>query len=236
MKKTISLLLALVMCLSLCSCGDKDQTADTTDETPTQSDTTVATEQSEAVPEETVMTKEEMLEVASELDLEELQKLANNHIVKAESEYCNKILKYYGQITEIAKDHITFGSGGYCQLDVYLPIEDILLLENGQFVTIVGQTSDTIEGESDEWGVMNYCCSMNVAYVSSDRVEVTGTIFKERSAKSGYLFFISGTNQGRGIYFADGVEVEPYIEKEVKISARCVDTSYYDTTILEIVE
>ena len=53
MKKTISLLLALVMCLSLCACGGSN--SDTPD-TPETTETTA--------PEEVKMSKDEMLDVA----------------------------------------------------------------------------------------------------------------------------------------------------------------------------
>ena len=67
MKKAISLLLALVLCLSLCACGGGNDAPETT-EAPTET----------TVPEEVKMTKDEMLNVAVPLTREEIDKSISN--------------------------------------------------------------------------------------------------------------------------------------------------------------
>lgn len=233
MKKVLCFILVLIMCLSLCACNHEAETADEIDNSVPSS------EQNGDNSANTVPTKDEMLAVASELDFSELSSLTSDHIAKAKNEYCNKTFQFFGQIAEIAEDHIEFGSG-FTLLKVYLPLDDILLLECGQYVTVVGQISDTIDQENDSYGGTEYQYSMNTAYVVSDRVEITGKILSERSSKSGYMIYLPETTSKKQafcvIFWADDVSAEQYVEKEVHISARQVNNTYYDATVIEIVE
>ena len=221
MKKAISLLLALVLCLSLCACGSGNDTPETT-EAPTETTS----------PEVTVMTKEEMLEQALEAQLHEVENEFHENLAKAKQEYCNKVLKLTGRIANIAEDHIELGTGWYT-VDVYLPIEDLITLQTQQQVTIVGQTTDVIEKDSNEISHLE----MPTAYFVTDRYDIRCVI-----QTSGIKLVDAEGKQLDGIRtcrWAEGVDKSQYNWQEVTISAKIVydyvtsQWEYYDATIVE---
>ena len=160
MKKAISLLLALVLCLSLCACGGGNDAPETTE----ASTETIS-------PEETVMTKEEMLEQAVEINIDDLVYGSLSNPVKGQVEYCNKIMLISGYITLIATDHIEIGSN--YRIDIYLPVEEIVNFETGQKITVVGQTTDEVIERSQKMADMTfttYNYQMPVAYIVEEQV------------------------------------------------------------------
>lgn len=215
MKKVLCFILVLIMCLSLCACNHEAETADETDNSISSS------EQNGDDSANTVPTKDEMLAVASELDLSELYTQTESNIVKAKSEYCNKTFQCSRFITEIEENCILL-SDGWCYLKVYLPLEDILQLENGQYVTIVGQMSDNIEQEKDTYGLTEYQYSMNAAYLvsstytkigkyhayhSTDGTHPQGLCIEctNDSGKSYYIELVNDTEQNYAL--PDGAEI-----------------------------
>ena len=161
MKKTVSLLLALVLCLSLCACGGGN--SDTPD-TPETTETTT--------PEETKMSKEEMLQVAVEIDDYRTEMMDN--IARAEAKYVGNVYYITGHVGDISNDHLNVGD-----FTVYLPTEDIMNVSTGQRITVVGKIdSIAYEEISDGWGGYILQCSgvMSNAYFVTDIIEVTGTL------------------------------------------------------------
>lgn len=160
--------MTLVLCLSLCACNYESETADEVD------NSVASSEQDEDVSVNAVPTKDEMLAVSSELDLSELWKQSEKNIAKARSEYCNKTFQCSAAIYKIEENSIILSNillddRDHNRLKVYLSLEDILQLESGQYVTIVGQISDTIEpyGSFSQY-------SMDSAYLVSSTYTKTG--------------------------------------------------------------
>ena len=93
MKKAISLLLALVLCLSLCACGGGNETPNTT-EAPTET----------TAPEATKLTKEELLAKASSITNDEAKSALSNPAF-AKSLVGNTYI-IYGKVWNIEVDHL----------------------------------------------------------------------------------------------------------------------------------
>ncbi len=115
MKKILPLILAAVLMLSLAACGGGR-------------DTTSGGSNS--------MTKEEMLEQAEAVTREDLFGAAESNIVSAKETYGGKLIIFTAQVLDIQDDHIQLGDSSY--INVYLPTEDIMQIENYQLITVVG--------------------------------------------------------------------------------------------------
>lgn len=161
MKKAISLLLALVMCLSLCACGGGSNAPDTTD-APTET----------TEPEEVKMSKEEMLNIAVEID--DYRTEMKDNIARAEAKYVGNVYYITGHVSDISNDHLNVGD-----FTVYLPKEDIIKFSTGQKITVVGKIdSIAYDKVSDGWGGYILQCSgvMSNAYFVTDITELTGIL------------------------------------------------------------
>ena len=113
MKKTLSLLLALVMCLSLCACRGGKDTPETTEATDLPAD-------------------------AIKIDMDTFFKECSSNIVKVSNDYEGKTCIIEGFISEIEKDHIALYYGPYFHVNVFLPVEQIIELQSNQYVEFVG--------------------------------------------------------------------------------------------------
>ncbi len=130
MKKTLSLILALVLCLSLCACGGGHNPSETTD------------------PTKATMTQEEMLAQAQDITLGEILSEIENNEVRAEELYEGKIVKIENfKVEEIksyndfAQINWTYWGGANSVIIVHAKISknDAALLSTGDLVTVVGE-------------------------------------------------------------------------------------------------
>ena len=163
MKKVVSLLLALVMCLSLCACGggnDAGSHAETT------------------IPEETVISKDEMLKQAVAIDIDSFLKECSANIAKVKLDYVGKSCLFEAEVFEIQEDYIIVRSK-YLEAKIYLPIEEIVELQTNQYVELVG-ILDKIDYDTYEGAFADFC----VAYVSNDTFVRTG-IYRAFSTTDG---------------------------------------------------
>lgn len=171
MKKTISLILALIMCLPLCACGGGNDTPATA-EAPTET----------TAPEEVLMTKDEMLANAVEIDNYEAEFASNK--LRAEEKYIGNNYLVTGNIIGIESDHIEIqsivdNSVGFGSISVALPKEDIMELTTGQRVQVVGRFESFNEEEIDMgygYSEIVYNGVMTNGYLISDRFEVSGIL------------------------------------------------------------
>lgn len=184
MKKAISLLLALVMCLSLCACGSGNDTPETT-EAPTET----------TAPEETVMSKEEMLSIATNHYSYPLSAEISENIAKANATYLNQTVSIMGvSISEINLDHVVVKQG-YTQYNIYLPSEELAELNKGDYVRVVGTITkfDTFS-ESQEgmtWDMVSV--DMKPAHIVDKHFELENGLFSyiqtdENGKKYCFLF------------------------------------------------
>ena len=238
MKKLLALILAAALALSLVACGGGSGAGDTNTPSTGNGDTpSTDTPNGGGDNSAPSMTKEEMIEQATECTIWDIKNDALDNIVKAQQTYCRKILMISGSADDISSDHITMRVGGI-HIDVYIPVEDIANLEKKQSITIVGNTSDKIEEGTFAPGIpqVEYSCEVNPAYLVSDTVEWTGEFRGINGGNDGSynIKFENSSSLGR-VYFADGVEIPDYGVK-VTITGKSVNGSLYEATIVDVVE
>lgn len=166
MKKALSLILVFVLCLSLCACGSGSNGEETN-----------ATNAPE-----TSIGKDDMLAVAKVVSSNQIRIDTSENKAKATQLYCDKTLKVTGYAISIEEDHIKLADdffAGITVIDVYLPIEDLAMLEKNQLVTIVGKTTDRIETRNQnvagsDWEQKYF--TMAHAYLVNDIFETTMTV------------------------------------------------------------
>lgn len=241
MKKILALMLAAALTLSLVACGGGSGAGDTN--TPND---TPSTENGDTTSTDTPgggMTKEEMLEQATEYTAGEIAGDTGDNIAKAKQTYCEKILSIYGRVSKINTDNITI-SGGTADFEVYLPVEDVVNLESGQYVTIVGNTGAEIREEAIAPGIPQnvYIYEVSPAYFVTDRYERTGIPKSKNDSFPGAwnVEFPDSNNPEllRLVYFDSSVDVSQYEGKEITFSAKIFPDSnwnnvYHDAIIVE---
>jgi len=248
MKKVISLVLALMTCLSLCACGGNGDSAATPGAAAPGAAADDATQEPTTVPEKPV-TKEEMLAVAEKYSMADIQVdyayigAYKDHAVK----FCDKTLLLSGWIENIYEDHIklfdTYGQKYITYfMDVYLPADELALLQKGQYITVVGNTTDEIT--DSEISMLTYLSlQMPDAYLVEDRVELTGTFKELNSDYFPHACVIDG-GDSNGLYlvrFADVADIVDIVkltpDQEIRFSAKGIRSDgleyYYDAEILE---
>lgn len=195
MKKAISLLLALVLCLSLCACGGGNDTPDTIDTN---------------APEEAVPTKEELLAQALTVDYTTINNDSFENLAKAKSLYCNATLKLDGTIYEIKEDHVRIGNGLTWGVSVYLPTEDLIALEKWQRIVVVGKTTDEIIEEANHTGTLSLY-QMPTAYLVDDYFEYQVTLKGKIGSYDGaWNILLGDSDYANLVYFADGVDLSSF--------------------------
>ena len=235
MKKTISLLLALVLCLSLCAC----------EQNSTSSDNQTAEALTEAIKEENPkLTQEEMVAESTELTDEMWKKITEN---KA---YANSLVgtsfSFMACVEEIATDYIVmnvvnseFVSQAYAmQLHVYLPTEQLIKLETGLYLQMVGKVTEMIEGELTILGpsgnkTVGPIYVMEQAYVVEDHFEFEGKLLGENESYGGWNIVIGDSSYAKLIHFADDVDTsELKYTQRIKFTAQ-YKGAFYDARIVD---
>ena len=162
MKKILALILAAALALSLVACGGDsgagDNNTHSTPSTPSggNGDTTSTDTPSGG------MTKEEMLENATLLNLSELKTAFEENKVRAEETYLGNNFKMFCYIDKIESDYFEYYAGNLTVIRVYMSKDELKELNIKDGVNIVGKI-DSIETESGqdaigtplEWEVIN---------------------------------------------------------------------------------
>ena len=131
MKKAISLLLAMVLCMALCACGGND--------IPELSEQEISKE-------EPSLSINDILENGTPIEAYEFFNEVNENIVRAELEYDGKVILFEDQIIDIQKDHIVVGIAN-TRIKVYLKTEDIIAVNKDQRVLVAGMVSNISLGQ-----------------------------------------------------------------------------------------
>lgn len=228
MKKIMSLLLAAVMLLSFAACSGNGggQTAEATQE-PTEAPTAEPTE-------EPRMSMEEMLEVAVEATVDNIfYATVYDNIAKAEYSYCDKALLIEGYIMKINADCFSLGNDegqAFLNIDIYLPKEELMNLENNQYIRIVGETDDSIiQGTETINGTVfpSYHLAVHNAYVVSEYKEVTGIV---RKFVDGFALETGSnlnTHLDLSLGTVDSSELEKLIGQTVTIKCKVIRVHNY---------
>lgn len=232
MKKTIALLLALVMVLFLAACGGSKDTP----ESPTET----------TAPEEVKMSKDEMLSVATPLTRDDLDKSISN--IAFAKTLIGNTYTFGGEVYSVTEDHavvtfhITDEKGAYgtaanvMVANLYLPLDELVSLENQQRLNFVGQLEDvgTYEENIPDWGAQTVTemAFKNIAIVS-DRFESTGTL-RSRNASYGedaWNIKFPDSDYLGVVHFRD--DVSDYQGKEITYSYKITSDGCIDAYIVE---
>ena len=232
MKKALALLLALAMVLSLAACGGGNDSP----KSPTET----------TAPEDAKMSKDEMLNNSAPLTRDEVSSSLNN-IAFAKSLIGNTYT-FGGEVYSVAEDHavVTFyisdEEGVYATgadmmvADLYLPLDELVSLENQQRLNFVGQLEDvgTHEETIPYMGTATVTDMVfkNIAIVS-DRFESTGTLRYRNTSYGEDAWNIKFPNSDYlgVVHFRD--DVSAYQGKEITYSYNITSEGCVDAYIVE---
>ena len=123
------------------------------------------------------MSKEEMLEVAQELNITEFTNTINDNILKAKETYNGNIYRYTGFVSNIETNYAEIGN-----IKVYLDKESLKTLNKNQKVEVVGKL-ENIDAEEEQKSVAGttyeetkFTGEMKNAYIKNDIFEITGIV------------------------------------------------------------
>lgn len=231
MKKIFAFLMVLLLiCLTACSRGDISEA---------ESQSVQATEEQATI---AVLTKDEMLAQAVDADATDINNDSFDNLARAKMAYCNKILRLTGTIKSIAEDHIVLGSGSTYEIAVYLPLEELILVDSGQKVAVVGQMSDELIESSENIGEYTFeytTYQMPQAYLVQEKFEINGVLKGvNNSYAPAFNIQIGESNYLRLIYFSDSVDTGALqFGQKIRFSAKCFSNSlgweYRDAEIIE---
>ena len=154
------------------------------------------------------LSKDEMLEQAEEVTLEDLGTATAENASNAKEQYCGKILIADGFVKSIDQDNnVKIGGGllsGGVSVMAVLPAEDVSGIEVGQRIAVVGETKDKIKEEASE---MIY--EMPVAYLVKDRYEITAKLVGPTmdDNKTFYIKVGEDSNINWRVHFKDDVNI-----------------------------
>lgn len=151
MKKYVALVLALMLCLSLCACGGDN-------DTPTN---------------KTAMTREDMLSSANSFDYSTFSENAAENTIRAEETYVGNIYEISGFVDKINDDSCilkVLSSSGILEGFINVPLsrDELLMLNTNERITVVGEISEIISEKSIKLGS---------AYYISNEFEATVKIY-----------------------------------------------------------
>lgn len=217
MKKTLLFVLTLAMILSLCACGEKTATPDSSAGMSNQG-------------------KEEMLANASELKLDDFVKEVEDNKLRAEDTYLNNCYKVTTYVISIEDGYAKIGSptpNGYC-FNAYLSTDDLKQLGRGEKITIVGEIGslDLVSEEKSVAGTSYTSNSITVemptAYLVTNRYDVTGQIemyymtlldvdgkIKDRTGLESAWYLAIKDNNGTVFHLENAIPVEHQAGKNV---------------------
>lgn len=193
MKKVLSLILALVLCMSLCACAGGSDAPETT-EAPTET----------TVPENAMLSKEELDTLAVPFTEEDISDFSSNKALA--STFVGNVYSFEGVVNSVQEDHVVFdflivNNGSYYNgmdhAKVYLPTEELIELEQKQRVKVVGLVS-SVSGNN---------IVFENAYIEQ-YYEITATLKGENHSYEGsYNIKIGDSNVLKLVYFAKDVDL-----------------------------
>ena len=231
MKKLIALLLAVVLCLSLAACSSNkanDQMGTTGSMESVSGETTAAAK---------AKSLDELLAESEEINGYQLNNDYAANPAKAVQDYCNKTLNITGMVTELYEDYVVLDD----IVNVFLPLEEMVDIEYGKQLSIVGVTAEkTEEVKVNVFGGEQtiHRFVLENAHISKDHFVIhgwyqTGCIgLKDEDGKR-------TDNKLRTLKWAEGVDSSQYLNSDITVSVICIYNaatmvwSYYDATIVE---
>ena len=165
MKKRLSaIILSAVMGLLICACGGGAKTAETT--TTAAEETTTAEEMKTTEEASDIPSKEELMKDPVKTTILDLQNALYDNKVKAKQTYCNVPVLVTGKALMVEDDHVVI-LDSQVGLDAFLSIDDLVKIETGKNISVIGIISDIQDIEMD-WGGQKYTSPhyiMDIAYL-----------------------------------------------------------------------
>lgn len=174
MKKALSLILALVLCLSLCACGNDTKYDALINYIESNDYDNALTELNNLFNEGATTTtgpiiesKEDLLARAEKIDVYDLHMALQENIVNADAKYKGKTVLLTGYITKLDKEGVNLlcGTWGSENFRVNLAPEDISKVYVDQFIDIVGILTQVDGG-----------LVVDNAYYVNDTYTISGTV------------------------------------------------------------
>lgn len=221
MKRTIAILLAFLLVISLAACGGWSTTTPTPELTP------------EATPEltpEPKPTKEELLEISSSIKKKDLDKAYSNSAYAKSLE--GNTYKFDGWVASIEADYLEIMISSTIQTEpsnytarVYLPAEELIKLEKTQWISFVGTLGEVGSYEEEHGGYYGYdYTSTETLFVFYDAAIVTervmkkiGTLDSELGSNAWYVLLPDGTKK----VFTFTEDASSYIGNNVNLMYKC---------------
>lgn len=128
------------------------------------------------------MSKKDMLYIAKELTFQEINEEMENNQTRAKEKYIGNVYLITGYIKEFKGNNIILEDNGNSDIIVTLSKEEIMNLDNGQKVMIVGKFNDfksnkeTKQIGDGSYTEETYTLYMKNAYIEKDNFTITGTI------------------------------------------------------------
>lgn len=216
MKKALSLVLALVLCLSLCACSSNNDNS-----------------------KDKKMSKEEMLASAQAVTAQQIAAESQN-IAKAKQLYCGKIIELTGFIFQIEADFVAVSTGGtYSGIltDVYLPAEELVHLEPGQKIVVVGLMDENVETRpfvvaGSQFNHRHF--TMKQAYLIQSTYKMTVTFKGSKGSSGSFIVSLPGYINSGYLYFEEGVD-DSDIEAgdQLRIEAKLLEINSSEFQIMD---
>lgn len=232
MKKALALLLALVMVLSLAACGGGNDSP----KSPTET----------TAPEDAKMSKDEMLSAATPLTRDDLDKSINN--IAFAKTLIGNTYTFGGEVYSVAEDYAVvtpyiidekgaYGTGANVMVaNLYLPLDELVSLENQQRLNFVGQLEDVSTHEEAFPGMgtttVVEMVFKNIAIVS-DRFENTGTLHSRNASygEDAWNIKFPDSDYLGVVHFRD--DVSAYKGKEITYSYKITSDGCVDAYVVE---
>lgn len=128
------------------------------------------------------MSKKDMLDIAKELTFQDINEEMENNQTRAKEKYIGNVYLITGYIKEFNDNKIILKDTGNSEIVVTLSKEEIINLDNGQKVMIVGKFNDfksnkeTKQLGGGSYTEETYTLYMKNAYIEKDNFTITGTI------------------------------------------------------------
>lgn len=239
MKKPLLIVLSLAMLLTLCACAGGEQNAEVPNASTAPEET--------VMPEDTALTKEELIEQAISFTREDLDKAMSNKAFA--SSFIGNTYAFQAEVYNIEQEYavlafriedeegvITWGGDSLCA-NAYLPLDELVSLELGQRLNVVGSVSEIVDTSMTAFGEVweGSAIVFDNAFITQDYYETVGQLHsKNNSYEGAWNIRIGDSSYLKLIYFADEVDLSKYdISKEITFKSKIVDGKYIDATIIE---
>ena len=146
MKKALILIMALIMLVGVAGCSSAPVEEDAAKPAPTTEAAETAPEQDEEPSDEDkVLTRDEMLEVAEDIDYRDIYDAMKENIAAASDTYVGKICTFVMSASNIESDHIVTKISGKLSTDFkvyFADQEELISLKKGEYYTFVGKIAE----------------------------------------------------------------------------------------------